>query len=386
MITIYHSRDMDGFSSGAICKRKFPDTILVGFDYGQDIYEKLQRAGVSESDLAGHNVIMIDVSLKMPGMFELAKKCKTLTWIDHHISAINEYEAVKDQAPENFIAVLENGIAACEVGWKYLFPNEKMPRAIELLGQYDTWRNQDKEHWENQILPFQFGMRLNCHSPQTFPMNLLDGTPNDRIVDGFIHKGHTILEYQANMNRAACGASFEFEFEGLRAICLNGGGFNSDVFKSVYDPAKHDIMMPFRFNGKEWIFSMYSTKPDIDVSAIAKKWGGGGHKAAAGFQVPKLELVFTFLAEKNAYEFHLKQLPSGLMTCELEGEVEDICKMLINAMTGSVDISTIVMATIPTYLDLTNRNREDYCKTIMEAQGAKAEIEQLKKQSNGGDN
>ena len=28
-------------------------------------------------------------------------------------------------------------------------------------------------------------------------------------------------------------ASFETEFNGLRAICLNGGGFNSDVFKSV---------------------------------------------------------------------------------------------------------------------------------------------------------
>jgi hypothetical protein len=91
--------------------------------------------------------------------------------------------------------------------------------------------------------------------------------------------------------------------------------------------------------------------------------------------------VFTFLSDKNAYEFHLKQLPNGLMTCEMEGSVEDICKMLINAMTGSVDISTIVCAAIPTYLDLTNRTRESYCKTVMEAVGAKAEIEQLKKQS-----
>lgn len=306
MIIIYHSRDLDGFTSGAICKRKYPDAELIGFDYGQDIYEKLNLHFCNTFTslnpyLAEHHVIMIDVSLKMPEMFNLAKKCKSLTWIDHHISAIKEYEVAKSDAPENFIPVLENGIAACEVGWKYLFPNEKMPRAIELLGQYDTWRNQDNEHWENQVLPFQFGMRLNCHSPQTFPMNLLDGTPNDRIVDGFIHKGHTILEYQANMNRAACGASFEFEFEGLRAICLNGGGFNSDVFKSVYDPAKHDIMMPFRFNGKqkEWVFSMYSIKPDIDVSVIAKKWGGGGHKAAAGFQVKDLALVFTFLNNKE---------------------------------------------------------------------------------------
>ena len=301
MIVIYHIRDLDGHSSGAICKRKYPDAILVGFDYGQDVYQKLERAEIT--NLSEHHVIMIDVSMKMPEMFELSKKCKSLTWIDHHISAIKEYEAAKQDAPANFITVLENGIAACEVGWKYLFPNEKTPRAIELLGQYDTWRNQDKELWENQILPFQFGMRMKCSSPETFPMHLLESTPvlssvsKGLDVEKIIDTGNIILEYQRTMNEAACRASFEFEFEGLRAICLNGGGFNSDVFKSVYDPEKHDIMMPFRFAGtqKEWVFSMYSTKPEIDVSVIAKKWGGGGHKGAAGFQVKNLQSVFTFL-------------------------------------------------------------------------------------------
>jgi len=301
MIVIYHIRDLDGHSSGAICKKKYPDAILIGFDYGQDIWAKLNNVG---GNLAEHNVIMIDVSLKMPEMFDLAKNCKSLTWIDHHISAIREYEAVIGQAPTNFNAVLENGIAACEVGWKYLFPNEKMPTAIKLLGEYDTWRNTDMEHWNNNILPFQFGMRLNCNSPQTFPMTLLETKgqfpqANEKAVEKVIETGKIILEYQRKQNEAACRSAFEFEFEGLRAICLNGGGLNSDAFKSVYNPEKHDIMMPFRFNGREWIFSMYSNKPDIDVSVIAKKWGGGGHKGAAGFQVDDLGLVFKFLNVKK---------------------------------------------------------------------------------------
>lgn len=303
MIVIYHSRDLDGYTSGAICKKKYQDAILVGFDYGQDVWEKLNSIGVN---LAEHHIIMIDVSLKMPEMFDLAKNCKTLTWIDHHISAIKEYEAAKADAPENFIPVLEDGIAACEVGWKYLFPNELMPLTVLLLGEYDTWRQSDMDRWNKMILPFQFGMRMQCNSAQTFPMILLETKSNfpqatEKAVEKVIETGHIILEYQKMQNQAACGASFEFEFEGLRAICLNGGGFNSDVFKSVYNPNKHDIMMPFRFNGKqkEWMFSMYSTKPDIDVSVIAKKWGGGGHKAAAGFQVKDLGLVFTFLLEKD---------------------------------------------------------------------------------------
>ena len=376
MIVIYHSRDLDGYSSGAIVKKKFPDAILFGFDYGQDLESIM--GDISGSTLSEHNVIMIDVVLEeMSDMFALAKKCKSLTWIDHHLSAIRKYEAVKDQAPGNFIAVLEDGIAACEGGWKYLFPNEKMPRAIELLGQYDTWRNKDKEKWEMQILPFQYGMRLKCNSAQSFPMELLDGplhqsptSPVDKMVERVIQNGHIILEYQAKINETQCKKAFEFEFEGLRAICLNGGGFSSDVFKSVYDESKHDVMMPFQFDGKQWIFSMYTTK-DLDLSVIAKKWGGGGHKQACGFQVPDAGLVFTFLNKSESVELHIKQLTNGQISCEMEGDSWDIAKMICIAMMGSVDVAALVCGAVPTYLDKAGLDREGYCKTVMDAKGDK---------------
>ena len=45
--------------------------------------------------------------------------------------------------------------------------------------------------------------------------------------------------------------------------------------------------MPFYFNGREWVYSLYTTKK-IDCSQIAKWYGGGGHKQAAGFQTEKL--------------------------------------------------------------------------------------------------
>jgi nanoRNase/pAp phosphatase (c-di-AMP/oligoRNAs hydrolase) len=86
-------------------------------------------------------------------------------------------------------------------------------------------------------------------------------------------------------------SSFEIEFKGLKAICLNGGGFNSDVFKSVYDESRHDIMMPFQFNGRFWTVSLYTTKDEVDCSVIAKSMGGGGHKKAAGFQVDDIKTI-----------------------------------------------------------------------------------------------
>lgn len=221
MICIYHNRDLDGYTSGAIVKHwhdsinDYPDNIskgncyLIGFDYGQKL-----MLGTLADELHLHTVIMVDVSMKMPEMFALANKCKNFTWIDHHKSAIMEYEAAKADAPENFNAVLQDGIATCEVAWKYLFPNVKIPIAVKLLGEYDTWRNEDKAHWENTVLPFQFGMRLHCNSPETFPASTFL-RPMNFIGNPYIAKvtesGITILEYQAQINATQCKkAAFAF--------------------------------------------------------------------------------------------------------------------------------------------------------------------------------
>jgi oligoribonuclease NrnB/cAMP/cGMP phosphodiesterase (DHH superfamily) len=284
MICIYHSKDLDGYCSGAIMKRKFPEAKLIGYDYGQPLPE-LER---------GEEVMMADVSLPMPIMVKVAENTGwKFTWIDHHASAIKDYKELVGQGESFCRAVLEDGISACEGAWKYLFPNEQIPTAVKLLGKYDTWRNQDKFEWDNAIMPFQYGMRMICSSAETFPPELFEmpAIVTDSPVYGIINTGKSILEYQKVQNERACRCAFEMEFEGLRAIALNNGGANSQVFESVYDESKHDIMMPFVFTGKHWTFSMYTTKDNVDCSVIAKKHGGGGHKKAAGFQVKELSEI-----------------------------------------------------------------------------------------------
>ncbi len=284
MICIYHSKDLDGYASGAIVKLKYPDAIMVGYDYGQPI---------SFEEFIGQDVIMIDVSWPMKDMFKLATLCN-LTWIDHHASAINDFHkwSMEDGCGIPITAVLEVGKAACEIGWKYLFPEVQMPHAIEMLGQYDTWRNEEKEYWSKIILPFQYGMRSICTSPETFPTQLL--VPDDdwnEELQIITTAGIGILSYIKSSNSVYCRSAFEIEFEGLRAICLNTNGFSSQTFESVYDESKHDVMIPFAYSGKFWKFSMYTTK-DIDLSVIAKRLGGGGHKQACGFEKEGLPVAF----------------------------------------------------------------------------------------------
>lgn len=292
MYGIYHSRDLDGWCSAAIIKKRYPHAKLIGFDYGDGLQKLIEQIP------ADSEVIMADVSLQMHEMAELAAMVDRFTWIDHHASAIKDYEkAIADEHPNgsniNLITpVLEDGISACEGTWKHLFPDLEMPLPVKLLGMYDTWRNDNAEYWNETILPFQYGMRLDTNSPETFPPELIDPAIAEYNVDTIINNGNIVLHYQRQQNEVSMKKAFVVELQGYRVLACNSGA-GSTSFESVWDEEKHDAMLTFKYNGTEWVFGMYTTK-DIDLSVIAKSFGGGGHKKACGW---KMATIPSFLFE-----------------------------------------------------------------------------------------
>lgn len=80
--------------------------------------------------------------------------------------------------------------------------------------------------------------------------------------------------------------AFYREFEGYRAIVINKANTNSQIFDSA-DKDSFDIMMTCSYNGKIWTYSIYTEKENIDVSKIAEKYGGGGHKKASAFRTER---------------------------------------------------------------------------------------------------
>ena len=84
------------------------------------------------------------------------------------------------------------------------------------------------------------------------------------------------------------------DWEGLNFIVLNTGRFNSLTFAALDKPETgHDALLGYMFNGKCWTVSLYHAKhrTDIDLSLIAVKHGGGGHKGACGFTCDKLPFM-----------------------------------------------------------------------------------------------
>lgn len=270
----YHSADLDGQCSGAIVKHRFPASSLNPINYNQVFPWEI----IKPED----TVFMVDFGLQpFEEMIRLNAYCK-LVWIDHHISAIKA-SAVSGEV---ILGRRDVGKAACELTWAYLYPDSETPKFIHLLGRYDVWDHSDQSLWDREILPFQYGMRLENTDPSKnweFWSNLFKA--DNTFYEKTIKIGKLILSYDAETSaRYMRSHAYEIQFEGLRALAVNIGNVSSMFFASMYDPAKHDIMIAYSYiRGQFWGVTLYSDKPEVDCSMLAKKRGGGGHKGAAGF-------------------------------------------------------------------------------------------------------
>lgn len=272
MKCFFHSNDLDGRCSGALVKLKYPDCEMIGIDYGDDF--PWNSIGKNEP------VFMVDFSLQPFEQMLLLDSSCNLIWIDHHKTAIEE--AKKHHSFHLDRHYIYDGIGACRLVWDFLFFHTNVPLFVKLLSEYDVW-----DHSDPRTLPFQNGMKVHNTSPenQDFWRSLFD---YEQVVH-IINVGEYILRYQKITNENYCETCvFEIDFDGLKCIAGNKAFANSQTFDSMWDSKKYDAMLTFIFQRDKWKVSLYSDREDIDVSTLAKKHGGGGHKGAAGFTCENL--------------------------------------------------------------------------------------------------
>ncbi len=262
-----HHNDADGRASAAIVRRALGDDVqLYEMDYGNSL--PLDQVLVSE------HVIVVDFSLPREDMQRLAAHHQ-FTWIDHHKSAIDELADIASEWP----GVRDVGEAACVLTWKYFFPDQPVPRAVILIGDRDIWR------WaEADTGSFNEGL----YQLNTYPRNdklwgpLLDN--DTETISRIIAQGEILREARLReIHRNITSRGFPVSFEGYHTLAVNLHG-SGDIGQQIRN-------MGYRIaycytdsvqNGRLTTFvTLYSA--EVDVSQIARRFGGGGHAGAAGF-------------------------------------------------------------------------------------------------------
>lgn len=286
ILVLHHSADFDGLASRAVAQKALGDTAdLLGWDYGQPL-----------PDLSPYSTVcMIDISLPI-GIME--KNAHKIILIDHHKTLIDAVAPFKDSFKGYYCI---DGVAACRLAhqwfkwhntdWRDSMPVKEgyvkriveEPLAIQLLGEYDIW---DKRNPDTDL--FQLGIQ--AESSPAWDLLLSDGPLGVSLVDALTSNGRTIQRYTDTINaQISTERGFDLQWEGFYWRCLNTARCNSMTFTAALRP-EHDGCLAYHWNGKHWKFSLYGVphKPTLNLSVVSKKYGGGGHAQASGFQLSML--------------------------------------------------------------------------------------------------
>ena len=160
------------------------------------------------------------------------------------------------------------------LAFEFFFPDSIIPDLFLYLQDRDLWQWKMPQSREvNAAIrsyPFDF---------ELWTSFLEYGKMKNLVVEG-----KAIVRYQDQQIRIALPHAELVEIGGHQVPCLNATHLTSEIaheligdypFAAVYYDVKDN----------KRVFQLRSKEGGIDVSEIAKLYGGGGHRAAAGFTI-----------------------------------------------------------------------------------------------------
>ena len=260
IVVIYHKDCSDGFGGAWAAWKHFgnkADYVAVG------------PSSAPVSGLKDKEIYLIDVSYKPKEIIKLLKVNKRVTGIDHHLTG----EQATKMTYQYSYAVNHSGAG---LAWKYFYPQKPIPKLLAYVEDGDLWRFKLPHTKEIRSYLELFDFDFNLWSKLAAQLENLVSRQKA------IEQGSAILRYENKLvERLVSNNSELVKFEGYKALAVNSPNFASymgNILTKIQPPLgivwnerKGEIKVSLRSDGS------------VDVSKIAKKYGGGGHKAAAGF-------------------------------------------------------------------------------------------------------
>lgn len=263
IVVLYHKDCSDGFG-GAWVARKF-------FGHRAD-YIAVEHHRPPPAGLKNKTVYFVDFTYPAAVLKRIIERNRRVIVIDHHVSRAKEAK----MAHERLFDIKHSGAA---LAWKYFFPKKNPPRLIRHIEDRDIWK------WK---MPGTQEMML------VFDLHPLDFKVWDRLVReaedprkrrAWLGRGSAIRGYRDAMVARIVAAAEPVRFAGLTMAAVNTPVFISEVGNRLLKKGISASLMWFEREGK--IFVSLRSEGKTDVSKIAARRGGGGHRAAAGFAFPR---------------------------------------------------------------------------------------------------
>jgi oligoribonuclease NrnB/cAMP/cGMP phosphodiesterase (DHH superfamily) len=260
IVVIYHGDCSDGFGGAWAAWKKFG---------ARAAYIPAYDRATLPCQLKNKEVYLVDYTYQPDVVKKLMKDNIRVTAIDHHVSAMASVKLT-----QNYSYDIKHSGAV--LAWNYFHPGGNVPMLLRVVEDRDIWKWNVPHSRELLMMidlaPFDFKIWN----------RLAKDLENPRIYATYVKKGELLLFHYRSLWEKLLRNAELVKFDGKKIFALNCPRYFADdcghalaiktnSFALLWSESDGVINVSLRSNGK------------IDVSKIAKKYGGGGHKYSSGF-------------------------------------------------------------------------------------------------------
>jgi oligoribonuclease NrnB/cAMP/cGMP phosphodiesterase (DHH superfamily) len=217
-------------------------------------------------------VFILDFSFSREDLLKIKSMVKELTVLDHHETAQKNLEGLDFCKFD----MCKSGVG---LTWDYFHPGEEMPFMLRYIQDRDLWKYEYEE-----TKAFNAGIATVTKDLRNWTSILQD---ESRVLD-LIATGHSILVYSEEMVRNIAKNAVYATLANQPVVMVNSAVLMSELGDYLLhkpeniDKVKFAVIWCVR--GNAIMFSVRSKQgTDNSCAELCQKFGGGGHKHAAGF-------------------------------------------------------------------------------------------------------
>jgi len=261
---IYHADCTDGFGSAYSAWK------LLG---NRAEYHACKH-GTPPPDVTGKVVAILDFSYSNAVTKKMIEDADGLIIIDHHKSAIVELHDISNTH-------FDMNHSGARLAWDFFHPGKEAPKFIDYIEDRDLWK------WE---LPYskEFSAAFDM---VPFEFEEFEKFEDDSVFDDAVKRGSYVLAYSKTVVKKVCEKAATRKFEGMDVLVVNASHWMSEIGARLSPDCDFAVIWFYDHEDRNIKVSLRAFHDHVDVSEIAKRYAGGGHKKAAGFTLPEDALV-----------------------------------------------------------------------------------------------
>lgn len=261
-VILYHADCPDGFGAAFAAWKKFGHRAA---------YIPVQHGKPYPDGLEKKEVYICDFSYPDDILLEIEKIAKRLVVLDHHLSAREWVERVREY-------IFDNNRSGAGITWDYLHQDKKRPVLINYIEDGDLYR---------YALPNARALLAYIYNqPRNFETwdKLLTALESEEKRNNMLRLGEVYDKHFKSLVEKIAAHAELVSFEGY--VCYLASApkmFATDV-GNLLARKNPPFALVVRAETDGIVVSMRSDGT-VNVANIAKTYGGGGHSAAAGFRI-----------------------------------------------------------------------------------------------------